>query len=85
MESVELEFTPIEEKMLNILRDGRAHSKKELCSCGIDDEGNGFYTHITRINKKLRLINQEVRPARSAGIANGYYFWSRIVSITADD
>ncbi len=63
-------FTPTEVRILNVLSDGEAHTRKELMGC-LNDELTGFGTlavHIHGLRKKLRERGEFVvteRPGRS--------------------
>lgn len=55
-------FTQTEMKILNLLSDGMKHLKKDLSEAMYQDrEGvNTLSVHVTRINKILRPIGQEI-------------------------
>ena len=54
-----MKFTPIQERILQVLSDGRAHTKAELFAC-LDDEladRNG-----TAVNRQLGKMREQLRP-----------------------
>lgn len=56
------EWTPVQAKMLQVLSDGKPHTKEELHACLHDDLGNmsNIRAHLTAINKQLRQSEQEI-------------------------
>lgn len=55
-----LQWTPIQTKMLEVLNDGKPHTKEELHACLNDDLApiNNIYPHVSAINAKLRPYEQ---------------------------
>ena len=74
------EWTPVQAKMLQVLSDGKPHTKEELHACLHDDLGpiNNIYVHIATINKQLRMSEQEIiRDRREPG--KKQYRWVRLL------
>ena len=58
-----IRYTPTEQKILDILADGRPHSREELKKLLPDGEMNGKKAlpgHITNLRKKLNPIGESV-------------------------
>ena len=55
-------FTPTENAMLRVLRDGMPHSREELHACLPDplNELNRIQIHISNIRRKLRPIRENI-------------------------
>ena len=56
------EFTPTQRAMLEVLKDGRPHTKAELHACLPDELGrlNSIAPHLSAIRKVLRPRGQDV-------------------------
>lgn len=55
-------FTPTQQRMLNVLADGQAHTREELHAC-LEDElsaKNAIKNHITAIRKRIQPVGQDV-------------------------
>lgn len=70
-----MEWTPIQAKMLNVLSDGKPHTKRELHACLNDDLSPlcNVYAHIKAINDKLKVHEQRVIAESNR------YRWVRLV------
>ena len=53
-------FTPTQKKMLDILADGRIHTKEELHTCCGPSSLSVVAVHIVYLRKKLRPIGQDI-------------------------
>lgn len=75
------EWTPIQAKMLQVLKDGRPHTKEELHACLNDDLSpvTNVYMYITAINKKLRVSEQEIICDRREP-GKSQYRWVRLLT-----
>lgn len=58
----DIEFSPVERRMMQVLSDGKPHLDKELHGCLNDDMGatSNVRPHITSIRKKLRPRGQSI-------------------------
>jgi hypothetical protein len=55
-------FSPIQIKMLAVLADGLAHTRRELHACLYDELSNlsTIQRHLSVIRQKLRVIDQDI-------------------------
>jgi hypothetical protein len=55
-------YTPTQKRMLQLLADGRSHTRAELKACLADELGgwNNVQVHISRIRKQLRPKGQDI-------------------------
>ena len=62
MKTIMSDFTPVQSRMLAILSDGEAHSRKELHRCLEDDLGplSNIKAHLTSIRKQLRPRGEDI-------------------------
>ena len=60
-------FTPVQQRMLNVLADGLQHTPKELHTCLEDELGplTNIQIHISNIRSKLRPIGQDIAMEKS--------------------
>lgn len=59
--TVQLSFTPTEQRIIDLLSDGQPHHRSELMGCLSDDlakDGN-FGAHLTAIRKKLGTLTPQ--------------------------
>ncbi len=56
------QFTPTEQRILNVLSDGMLHSKDELMKCLDDDlaQRSAVDPHISNLRKKLNPVGQHI-------------------------
>jgi len=56
------EFTPIQQRILEVLSDGHAHTRDEVLRCLDDDTASysNLHPHITTIRKKLIRQGQHI-------------------------
>lgn len=56
------DFTPTQQAMLNVLRDGKNHLKSELQKCLPDPEGNkdNIKVHICHMRRELKHYGQDI-------------------------
>lgn len=75
-----LEWTPIQTRMLEILRDGREHKREELHACLDDDLAplSNIRAHICTINTVLRKYEQEILCIAKSGTTVRYR-WVRLL------
>jgi hypothetical protein len=64
-------FTPVESRMLGLLRDGLAHKREELHACLDDDLADltAIQPHICRIRKRLNSRGEDI-----LCVARGYTY-----------
>lgn len=57
------DFTPTQQRILAVLRDGRAHLRSELLACLWDELGarSNIRAHLTAIRKVLRTRGEDIR------------------------
>lgn len=55
-------FTPVEQRMLNVLADGLNHTKQELFECLDDDlaQLKSITPHLTRLRRKLNPQGRDI-------------------------
>ena len=55
-------FTPTQNRMLDVLADGMAHTRQELHACLSDELSaeTSIQPHITHLRKRLRLKGQDI-------------------------
>lgn len=55
-------YTPTEKRILDLLRDGRPHHRKEVHACLEDDlsDISAIYPHMTRLRNKLQPSGQDI-------------------------
>ncbi len=53
-------LTPIEERMLKILSDGKPHSKAELHGCVYTGALDNVGKHVSNIRKKILPLGQDI-------------------------
>ena len=59
---MDLKLTPTQQRLYDVLSDGKAHTFAEMFAC-IDDElssRDNLHTHVTYLRRKLRTISQEI-------------------------
>lgn len=62
MTGVPIHFTPTQQRMLDVLKDGKGHTLAELQAC-LDDElteKKAVNVHLTYLRKKLRGLGRDV-------------------------
>lgn len=75
----DVSFTPVEQKMLKVLSDGRGHKVGELYDCLVDDMSpiRNVSVHVRNIRRKLARIGELIVAVKPG---NYYvYFWRRTV------
>jgi hypothetical protein len=55
-------FTPVQQRMLMILADGKPHTREELHACLEDELGalSNIQPHLTYIRRKIRPLGQDI-------------------------
>lgn len=71
-------ISPMENKILEVLRDGMEHTRDELLLCLGDPESTyrNLYVRIAYLRRKLRPFNQDIINRRAAG-----YRWVQISTL----
>lgn len=77
---MDLQWTPIQTKMLQVLSDGKPHRKAELQAC-LNDELAPIATHIMHIRRKLRQVGHDI--VCEVAYCKAYY--RRVIIYTNDD
>ena len=56
------QFTPTQQRIVDLLSDGLPHTKRELFECLVDELGsiNNIWPHLTAIRKKLRPRGHDI-------------------------
>lgn len=77
-------FTPVQRKMMDILRDGLPHTREELHGCLYDEMGpvSNIRHHLTGIRKILRPRGEDV--ITELVNRNTYHRWVRLLSSPYD-
>lgn len=62
-------FSPTQQKMLDVLADGKPHPAADLHACLYDDQGPiaNIYSHLTFLRKMLRAEGRDVASVRAGG------------------
>lgn len=57
-----IEYTPIQKRLMKVLKDGKLHTMDELFKCLEDDWGtrSNVRTHLTILRRKLRTLGKDV-------------------------
>lgn len=78
-------FTPTQQRIVDLLSDGDAHTLEEVRLCLLDTEAdsNNVYFHINQLRQRLRARNKGIRTERINGM--GYYRLVRVVPNTSFD
>jgi DNA-binding response OmpR family regulator len=65
-------FTPTQQRIIDKLSDGQAHSFKEMLGCLRDelDDTNCLNTHISHIRRKIRPQGQDIICQRLDGVSH---------------
>lgn len=76
----EMSFTPVEQKMLKVLSDGRGHKTMELYNCLVDDLSpiRNVSVHVRNIRQKLRRVGEAIVAVKPG--TYWVYFWKRRVT-----
>lgn len=61
MASDTIRLTPTEERMANLLSDGREHTREELRACLRDEMSMSIKQHLYTLRKKLRTDGFDIR------------------------
>lgn len=80
-------FTPTQDKILNVLKDGLPHKTQELIDCLGDSQATNknVHTHIDNLRRKLRRIGQEIRCVVEFGPGERTGVYTLVRRITTDD
>lgn len=75
-------WTPTEQRIWDLLKDGRSHHRDEVLACLGDTEAdrNDLAQHLTRMRKRLRPKDKEI-----VCILRGYAVHFRLVKTLAND
>lgn len=67
-------FTPTQQRMLNVLADGRCHSAQELHACLFDDLAplSAIYFHVSNLRKVLQRQGEDIATVKQFGLL---YYW----------
>jgi hypothetical protein len=62
MQDEQVRFTPVQQRMLAVLSDGKPHSREALLECLQDDQcsAKGHLAHLTAIRKILRRRSEDI-------------------------
>lgn len=85
LEQAQVRFTATEQRLLAVLSDGGPHTREQMMAC-LDDEladRSAIRVHLCRINKKLRVLHQEV-VTRTAGQGGVRYQHVRLLASPND-
>lgn len=77
-----LSFTPTQQRMIDILQDGRPHTKTELFECLPDQcsSHKAVNLHLLKINKKLATRGQRILAVAGPwGNGSFRYQWVRLL------
>ena len=74
-----MKFTPTQNAIMDVLRDGRRHSKCELMKC-LDEfsTSNNLRVHLSHLRKRLESRGDDI--VCELGRDGSYYRWVRIIS-----
>ncbi len=80
-------FTPTEQRILQVLSDGKPHHKSEFYECLFDDmsvdKNKAVTNHVLRIREKLRVDGYDI--VCSLRYRKSYYTHVRLLSTTVYD
>jgi hypothetical protein len=73
-------FTPTQKAMLDVLSDGKRHTKEELHNCLPDELGPmaNIKAHLTAIRKKIQPTGQDIVCEYRYKVF--YYRWVRMIT-----
>lgn len=79
-------FTPVQLKMLEVLSDGRPHTKEELHACLADELGplRNICAHITGIRKQLQRRGEDIECIAPAKGRRTMYRHIRLLASAVD-
>lgn len=82
-----MRFTPAQQRILQVLSDGRAHCRDELLEKVHDDRKTEVSTlrwHISEIRKVLERRGQGIVCENLGGRRQAYYRWVRFIASAYD-
>lgn len=80
-------YTVTEQKILDLLSDGKLHRAEEIHACLPDELGarENIHQHLSNIRKKLRAIGQDIVLRRNGlSKTESWYYHCRVVASPYD-